>query len=310
MNPLKVFINEMNRTSNEMLLTNTNFVNANGLSTNNKISALDALKLGICAISYPQIARTITKKESEIRFINNNQEQTIISKHTIFKSPSYKKELKSNYNVLGGKTGTLWIENVRHKNLVLLVQISSFPIMISIFNATQEIDIYHIAKLICDIMSSNINNKPNTTNEELLNKFVENGGSYAACVIPATPSLLMYSTTPKDILLSSPYYICAMEDKPQYAASITKLMTAIVCANNTTDLNDKLFLQDKNNTNDEELLFNKFGSYIAISDAITHMLLTSDNKMANSLAINTGNILINKHFNTLSTDSIVKGGGN
>lgn len=98
----EAFIQAMNEKAEEIGMIDTNFTNPHGLSNENQVTtAKDMLLMGINALAYKEITESWSKRKHTVDVKGDNAREIEIE--TTVQDSSMNDE----YNVLGGKTGTL-----------------------------------------------------------------------------------------------------------------------------------------------------------------------------------------------------------
>jgi len=107
------FINEMNKKAEEIGMASTNFINPSGLRDENQVTtAKDMILMGLHALKYRGITESWSKRSYHVDIEGENARSIDIDT-TISES-----SINENYNINGGKTGTL---SGVTKNLLSLV---------------------------------------------------------------------------------------------------------------------------------------------------------------------------------------------
>lgn len=94
------FVQKMNEKALSLDLDNTDFVDATGLDSGNKSTALDISRLVYYALRSEEISHATTRPAYQFTVANNNKRRTVYTTDRLLESYIHEK-----YNIRGGKTG-------------------------------------------------------------------------------------------------------------------------------------------------------------------------------------------------------------
>ncbi|MBO0410497.1 serine hydrolase [Enterococcus hulanensis] len=261
--PVKVFIDEMNKKAMALGLSQTSFKNVNGFRAKGQMTTVkDFLKLGLFATGFNELLNIWGKKKHEM-IISGHNSRSLTIKTTVQNS-----ELEQQYMLLGGKTGTVGGEIL---NVTALVSDESNNLYLSvIFGAKRDKDrfeavrrIVDMAKLTDSVGKTELFNFPNAETAGIIK--IPNGNPF------------FYTNQPIKL-------ICEKNpEKEIEPASLVKIMTAILLLENIKDLRQVITLipSDIIGGSGPELIA---GDQVSLLDILHLLLLPSSNTAAKVIA--------------------------
>jgi len=267
-----VFVKTMNDYCSLLDMKNTIFKNPTGLCEKGQITtAEDMSKLVLKIIEYPEILKVWREKKYTIRFNGLNEREMEIESFII------DKDFEQFYNILGGKSGTLYPDVF---NLIMLSSDADDQIFLTIIMQTaSRKDRFLDSKKLIDLTRAKISNS-----------------NHSHITGIKAESFVVYRIKNNLLSLTNHFYdqiYSENSDSKVQPASITKLMTALLVVENITDL-DKQFEIKGSDIIDSSGPLVCIGDMISYRDALYALLLPSSNTMATALSRKVGEILFLK----------------
>ncbi|HHU6751524.1 TPA: hypothetical protein ACUI23_002251 [Staphylococcus pseudintermedius] len=250
---INLFIEKMNQKAKDIGMSHSTFKNATGLTEKGQLSTSYDLTLLLLHATLNTTIVKIWKKETYTVEVHGINQRKINIKNTV-----YQKDLGSDYEILGGKTGTVGFI----KNLSLLIYAKDEIYLLTVLKAKG--DRFNQAQKIID---------------NLLEKGPKkqiHADAFTVIPYPSEP-VNLFKTFKPDSLVSK------NQTKKSNPASITKLLTIITMFEYPVQLNDRIQIQ-KEDIIEDNLNRIMVGDVITLFDALHLMLLSSSNILANVVA--------------------------
>ena len=258
----QAFIEEMNKKAERIGMANTNYVNPSGLEDANQVSTVrDTVLLGIYAMGYNEIVKAWNKKTHTYNITGG---RNITSTTTTSVSGE---ALENYYHIFGGKTGTN-SGAYSTRNLLTVVNAPNGHLFVgAVFKASDDRfqaskELYDIAKLYMDEGYSGTHDISANMGAVALIP-LHNPFAYEGYDIP-----LMWGKN---------------ENLVSQQASITKVMTAIITLDYTSNVKEKITILESDLQSGSGPNF-RDGDVITIEDALYAMMLPSSNTAAVALS--------------------------
>lgn len=269
-----VFIEEMNRKAHLLEMTKTQFKNVQGFKMDEHVStARDFLILGLHGMGYNELLKVWGKKKYTFNFRGQNARKETIT--TTVKDSFIEKE----YDILGGKTGTLG-KNIL--NVMALVRDKEGEIFLTVvMGASGETGEADRFEAVHQLISLSKQNSVNTENIKI-NSFKAVSGSVLK--VPSGNPMFFTNNMPLSTFSIKEQEIIA-------PASLTKLMTAVVVIENVVNLNELVTISSSDVSGGSGPIMYE-GDQFSIKDALYLLMLPSSNTVAKCISRVVGHKII------------------
>lgn len=250
---MNLFVEQMNKKAKDIGMSHSTFKNPTGLTEKGQLTTSYDVALLLLHASLNPIIVKIWKKEEYTVTVHGVNHRKIDIKNTV-----YKNGLGDDYEIIGGKTGTLGFI----KNLSVLIHAKEQIYLLTILKAKENR--FKQAKMIMDNLL-----KSGTKNQI-------NANAYTVIQYPSKHINLLKTFKPDSLISKN-------QTEKSNPASITKLLTIITALEYPVNLNDKIKIQNEDITED---FLNSIivDDVITLFDAFHLMLLSSSNILANAIA--------------------------
>lgn len=264
----QVFVQEMNKKMKQLGLSST-FANSTGLqNSGNLASAYDFNIIALHASVQPELASIWGQKHLDL-YLRGSNPRTV-SVDTSVKGAS----LENTYTILGGKTGTIGTL----KNLTVIVANGDDIYVGTVMKASDD----RFLDLKIAIDQAIKKDKGQTYDVNAVGTI---DTTFSVIKYPKFNALLTTNKKP-DLLLGK------NQDTLNNPASMTKIITSIVCIENATNLNQPITFQSSDIVGGSGIAIN-VGDVMTLREAIYAMMLPSTNTAAKAVARVVGHNIIN-----------------
>lgn len=285
------FLAEMTAKASALGMSNTIYVSPSGMTTDNRSTAQDALKLGIAVCGNSE-ALKVWHTQSQNFSIGGSHARTVgISNNVISGSAT---DLGAYYKVLGGKGGSLSYTNgVYHRAQILLVEVDNLPVILSLmaYGQTAYENIYKSAKELADMVKDTIEGNTPTEGTNLAT-LVSNNGGYAGCVVPNIPTAFDMDYT-SALFVARNGVVKNGESTVRVPASTTKTMTMLCALEHITNLDAPITIKTADIEGGSGTTFYD-GDIVKARDALRIMMMESSNTMAQAICRTVGGYLLQR----------------
>lgn len=274
------FISEMNAKASRLGMTSTRFTSPSGLdydpSTANYSTAKDMLKLMIEALSYPRLMK-VWGMPSWTMKVYGAKARDIELESTVT-NPAHDPNLAillNNYNILGGKTGSITVEGVAYYNYCVIAEKNNKFIVATLYKASSSSGRYSQMKTLLDNAFGLLNDSSYVTTPV--------NAKCACCELPNVPTSILQNHLPTIIYSEG-------ENDKVFIASTTKIMTCIIACEVLKNLDQIYYVKtdDVGGSGDD---LNP-GDIASFEDMMMDTMLPSSNGCAHCIARVTGNVLL------------------
>lgn len=263
-NATSTFVNKMKNKAQEIGMTSTTIVSADGNNKNDQATARDAMKMMIAASKNETLSEIWQNTYSDDN-ANGTYEFTIkngeLQRQVIAETTITDETLLTNYNILGGKTGT----GTSTRCIGVIAEIDGQKVVAVIMGATSEANRYSAINDLLGIASNKIADSNYDTSTEV----VEDAPSAIAAIITDDGYDVVYEQD---------------ADTKQSLASMTKVLTVLTALDyiedwKTETVKFKYTEEDRKSTN-YLYMYDEF----TFEDAFYNMMLPSSNATARVVA--------------------------
>lgn len=272
-----VFVNAMNKKASEIGMTNSVFADAAGYDTaTNRSTARDLVKLGVVAMSYPELMKA-WGKESYVIKTKDTHKKNITCQSSVDISA-----ITGEYTLLGRKLGYMPDNSGGyHSSMLAVCVIENKTVVGVIGNAVSSAQRVDAMKELLDICKEIITNG-NTQNT------VTKAECACACILPENPSSYFNKQ------LS---YIYEQSADTQFIpASTTKTLTVLTMIDYVVDIHEKIEFSTADGLNYGSGQIFSDEDVISYNDAIYAMMLSSSGPCSRCVARNMGQKMINTYL--------------
>lgn len=264
----QVFVQEMNKKMKQLGLSST-FANSTGLqNSGNLASAYDFNIIALHASVQPELASIWGQKHLDLYLRGSNPRTVSVDTSVTGAS------LENTYTILGGKTGTIGTL----KNLTVIVANGDDIYVGTVMKASDD----RFLDLKIAIDQAIKKDKGQTYD---VNEVGTTDTTFSVIKYPKFNALLTTNKKP-DLLLGK------NQDTLNNPASMTKIITSIVCIENATNLNQPITFQSSDIVGGSGIAIN-VGDVMTLREAIYAMMLPSTNTAAKAVARVVGHNIIN-----------------
>ena len=270
------FAEEMNKKAAVIGMTNSNFVNASGVGTDNTTTARDMLKVLLEACNYTDILKIWNKKTKTISVGGENAREIDLV------SSVQNEDFESTYRIVGGKTGT-WYTDYSQYNLIIVAEHKTSHKMFAgvVLRATSSDDRFKCMRKMLDICNS----KALDSNYVASVTTLVEANSCIACELPHY-NTAMYQGCEPTILFEQ------NADVAYIPASTTKILALVTGFDFLKSIKGKATIKASDITIGSGAEHFD-GDILTIEDIIYSMLLPSSNTCATAFSRIVGNIILN-----------------
>lgn len=275
---LSAFVSYMNAKASRIGMTNSVFESPHGQISTSSVTPVDLLKLGIYAAGYEAACRILSEKSRTFKIKGPHTRTAVI--------PDGGRLIT---DVLLGKGGSLkWssASSDHHRAEIMVMDAGGVPAAVSVMAKEKR---SYDAIFLClteafEMVKDAISGETPTEGTNLQN-LITDGGGYAACMLPPSPSCWTNYSTEKIKALST--YVGNGEDRDCMPASTSKVMTLVCALDHMTDIHEPVTVtQDDISTGSGSLYY--AGDKMEMLDALAAMIIESSNTLANTVARVTG----------------------
>lgn len=272
-NTTSTFVNKMKNKAQEIGMTSTTIVSADGNNKNDQVTARDAMKMMIAA-SKNETLSEIWQNTYYDDNANGTYEFTIkngeLQRQVIAETTITDETLLTNYNILGGKTGT----GTSTSCIGVIAEIDGQKVVAVIMGATSEANRYSAINDLLGIASNKIADSSYDTTTDA----VEDAPSAIAAILTDDGYEVIYEQD---------------ADTKQSLASMTKVLTVLTALDyiedwKTETVEFKYTEGDRKSTN-YLYMYDEF----TYEDAFYNMMLPSSNATAKAVARSIGEKITN-----------------
>ena len=264
----QVFVQEMNKKMKQLGLSST-FANSTGLlNSGNLASAYDFNIIALHASIQPELASIWGQKHLDLYLRGTNPRTVSVDTSVTGAS------LENTYTILGGKTGTIGTL----KNLTVIVANGDDIYVGTVMKASDD-RFLDLKNAIDQAI------KKDKGQSYDVNAVGTNDTTFSVIKYPKYNPLLTTNYKPKLLLGKN-------QDTLNNPASMTKIITSIVCIENATNLNQPITFQSSDIVGGSGIAIN-VGDVMTLREAIYAMMLPSTNTAAKAVARVVGHNIIN-----------------
>lgn len=273
---MSAFISYMNAKASRIGMTNSVFESPHGQISTSSVTPVDLLKLGIYAAGYEEACRILSEKSRTFKIKGPHTRTAVIPDNGRLVT-----------DVLLGKGGSLRPSVTHgitgyHRAEIMVMDAGGTPAVVSVM--AKGSDAYDH---IFDSLKEAFKLVSGTAQEqgENLDELIADGGGYAACMLPPSPSCWTNYSTAKVKALST--YVGNGEDRDCMPASTSKVMTLVCALDYMTDIHEPVTVM-QNDIEDGSGSVYYAGDKMEMLDALATMTIESSNTLANTVARVTG----------------------
>lgn len=274
------FLELMNAKASALGMTGTVYVSPSGLTTSNKSTAQDALKLGVAVCGNAEALRIWHTPSQNFNVYGQNARTISVTNNVIARSAT---DLTPYYRLLGGKGGSLaYSGDAYYRAQILAVEINNMPVILSVMaiGKTAYDNIYKSCKELADMVKDTLDGNTPTEGANL-SALVTAGGGYAGCAVPNIP--VAYDLDYASALFASRANVVKNgETEECIPASTTKTITMLCALDYITDYNATIQLVSGDIEGGSGTTFSA-GDILSIGDALKIMMMESSNTLAQAI---------------------------
>ena len=260
---INAFIFAMNRKATEIGMTSSTWADASGLSSSNRTTARDLMRMTVVACGYPELAKIWNKRSWTIK---TKAGRTYTQTSTVTNET-----LEASYHIFGGKTG----HTGANLNLVMVSADANGDWMAGAITTASTEEYRFLDMLALFELADRA-----VAGEDVSGESIADCTGAIVCHVPSHPLGYDKTFSDFDVLFAQG------ADTSIIPASTTKVMTAITALDYIDDINHQVTVESEDS-------FLNTGDVVTFRDILFTMMLPSNNAGANRLAKSIGAKILN-----------------